>query len=175
MRFGVIYFLFAGLDVPFPPRRDDGHIGGKRLYGEFEPDLVVAFAGAAVADCVGFFRLGYLDYSLGDDGTRKGSAEEIILVNGTRLDGGNDVFVDEHVGEVLDVNLGSAGLDCLLFQPFEFVRLTDVSRNGDDFAVVVVLFEPRNNYGSVETAGVSENDFLYLGFIHITPLVCFIF
>ena len=145
VRFGIIDFFFTGLDVPFPPRRDDGHIGRKGFDCEFETHLVVALARATVTDCVCVFFLCDFDNSLRDYGTRKRRAEHISFVQRTRLDGGNDVVVHEFVGEVFDIQFGSTGFECFFFETFEFVSLSDVAGDGDDFAVVVVFFEPRNN------------------------------
>src|SRR5712691_1806452 len=45
--------VFAALEFPFAPRRDDLQLGGERGVGQLEADLVVALAGAAVGDRVG--------------------------------------------------------------------------------------------------------------------------
>ncbi len=41
----------------------------------------------------------------------------------------------------------------------EFVALADIGAAGDDFAAVVMLLEPRNDDGGIETAGIGQNDF----------------
>ena len=171
VRLGVVDLLLAGLDAPLPPRGDDGHIGRERLDGELETHLIVALARAAVADGVGVLRLCYLHDALGDDGTRKGGAQHIFLVLRTRLDGGDDVLVHEFVGEILDVQLGRARFQRLFLEPFKLVRLPYVAGDRDDFAVVVVLFEPRDDDGSVQAARVCQHDFLYLALVHKLPAV----
>ena len=105
MSLGVVDLLFTGLYVPLAPRGNYRHIGGESLYCQFETHLVVAFSGAAVAD--GVCTLGFcdLDDALCDDGAGKGGAEHIFLVERACLDGGDDVVIDEIVGEVLDVQL----------------------------------------------------------------------
>ena len=166
MRLGVIYLLFARLDAPLAPGSDDGHIGRKRLYRQFETNLIVALARAAVADGVRALRLGYLHDALGDDGTRKGRPQHIFLILRPCFHGGDDVLVHEFVREVLDVELGRARLQRFFFQPLELVRLPDIAGHRDDLAVVVILFEPRDDDGSVQTARVSQHDFLDLALIH---------
>ena len=66
---GVVDLLVPAFDVPLPPGGDDGHIRGEPLDGQLKPHLVVALAGAAVADGVGAFLDGDLGQSLGDAGT----------------------------------------------------------------------------------------------------------
>ena len=68
------------------PRRDDLQIRRERGGGEFKPHLVVAFAGRAVGDGVGFFLLGDFDHALGDERAGDAGAEEIlVLINRARL------------------------------------------------------------------------------------------
>ena len=58
----------SALDVPLTPGGDDGHIRCKTLDGQLEAHLVVALAGAAMADGVGVFLLGDLHQAFADDG-----------------------------------------------------------------------------------------------------------
>ena len=159
VRLGVVDLFLTGLDAPLTPRGDDGHIGGKVLNGQLETNLIVALAGAAVADSVGAFLESDLHKALGNAGTGVRGAEKIIFVNGARLHGGDDIIVNIFVGEIENVKLGSAGLESFFFQTFELVRLTYVAGYGDDLAVVVVFFEPRDDDGGIKTARIGENDF----------------
>ena len=135
---GVVDLLVTALDVPLTPGSDDGHIGAEGLQGQLETHLVVALAGAAVAD-------GVL------------CAE---------LQGGEDVVLDEVLLQVEDVQLGSAGSLGLLFQTVQLSTLTHVAGDSDDFAVVVILFQPGNDDGGIQTAGVSQNNFLNIFLFH---------
>ena len=63
--------VFARVDLPFAPRRDDGKLGRERFAGQLEAHLVVALAGAAVGERVGADFLGDLDLSLGKQRTRE--------------------------------------------------------------------------------------------------------
>ncbi len=155
---GVIDLLITALDVPLTPRGDDGHLGGQRLQGQLKADLVVTFAGAAVADSVGVLLLGDVGQSSGDAGTCVGGAQQVVLILGVGLQAGPDVVFDVVLLQVEDVQLGSAGLDGLLLQAIQFGTLANVTGNGNDFAVVVVFFQPGNDDGSVQTAGVCQND-----------------
>ena len=124
-----------------------------------------------MADGVRVLRLCDLHYALGDDGTRKGRAQHILFILRSRLDGGDDIVVHELVREVLDVELGSARFQRLFLKPFELVRLPHVAGDRDDLAVVVVLLEPGDDDGSVQTAGVCQHNFLYLALVHKLPAV----
>src|SRR5699024_5824694 len=63
----VLNLLLAGLEIPNAPGGDDLHVGGVGLNGQLETHLVVALAGAAVADGVGALFLGDLHNALGND------------------------------------------------------------------------------------------------------------
>ena len=64
VRLGVGDLLLTRLDVPLPPRGDDGHIGSEVLDGQLKTHLIVALAGAAVGDGVRALLLGDLDEAL---------------------------------------------------------------------------------------------------------------
>ena len=111
-----------------------------------------------MADGVRAFLDGDLAESLRDDRTGVGRAEQIVFILGAGLDAGHDEVLDIFVGEVFDVELGRAGLEGLLFEAFELGCLADIAGDCDDFTVVVVLLEPGDDDGRVESAGVGEND-----------------
>ena len=114
---------------------------------------------------------GDLDDTLGDDGAREGGAQEVlVLVHRARLHGGIDVVFDELFAQILDIQLGSARLERLLFQPFQLALLPYVGGDGDDFAVVIVLFQPRDDDGRIQPAGIRKNNF----FDFLFHFVCFL-
>ena len=74
--------------------------------GQFEADLVVAFAGGAVGDGLGLFLAGDVDHALGDEGPGDAGAEEILVfVDGAGLDHGEDEVAGEFLLQVGDVTL----------------------------------------------------------------------
>ena len=154
---GVVDLLVTALDAPLTPRGDDGHIGGQRFQGQLKADLVVALAGAAVADGVGVLLLGDLSQRGSDTGTRVGGAQQVVLILGVGLQAGPDVVFDVVLLQVEDVQLGRAGLDGLLLQAVQLGALADVAGDCDDLAVVVVFLQPGNDDGGVQTAGVRQN------------------
>ena len=165
MSLGVVDLLVPPLDVPLSPGGDDGHLGSKALDGQLEPDLVVALAGAAVGDGVGALSLGDLHQLLGNDGPGEGGAQQVLLVAGAHLHGGDDDLIDHLVGQIRDVQLGGAGFDGLLLQPLQLVVLAHITGHGDDLGVVVVFLEPGNDDGRVQAAGVGQHDLLDVLFI----------
>src|ERR1039457_4477456 len=161
-RRGVVDGVLARRDVPLAPRRDDRELRRERHVRELEPDLVVALPGAAVRERVAARRERDLDLLLGDERARRGRAEQVVvLVCGARLEDREQVVLCELVLCVDEEELGSAGLLRLLFEARGLLGLADVYRNGHDRAAVILL-EPGNDDGCVETARVSERDFLDL-------------
>ena len=59
------------------PRGDDLDGGLESIKGEFESNLVVAFAGATMGDVLAAFLLGDFDLSASDDGAGKGCTEQV--------------------------------------------------------------------------------------------------
>ena len=156
---GVVDLLVTALDVPLTPGSDDGHIGAESFQRQLETHLVVALAGAAVADGVCAFLDGDVGQSLCDAGTCEAGTQQVVLILCAELQGGEDVVLDEVLLQVEDVQLGSAGSLGLLF-------LTHVAGDSDDFAVVVILFQPGNDDGGIQTARVSQNNFLNIFLFH---------
>ena len=144
--------VFARVNVPLAPRRDDLNIRRDGFVSQFESHLIVAFAGAAVGEAIGAefqrdFRL-----ALGDDGPRHRSAEEIgVLVDGAGAQRRPDVVANEFFAQIFDVRRGSAGGKRFLARGFEIFLLADVADDSDDFAAVVFL-EPRDDDGGVESS-----------------------
>ena len=159
--FGIVDFLLTALDAPFAPRGDDGQLRREGLDGQFEAHLVVALAGAAMADGVRALLFGDLHDALGDDGPREAGAQQVFtLIYSARLHGGIDVVGDEFLFQVLDVELARAGFEGLFLQPLQLRALAHVAGDGDDLAVVIVLLEPGDDDGGVQPAGICEHNFL---------------
>ena len=70
-----------------------------------------------------------LDHALGDQRPRDAGAEEILaLVNRAGLHHRENEIAREFLLQIIDVNLGRAGLLRLFFEAFEFLFLADVRR-----------------------------------------------
>ena len=48
----------------------------------------------------------------------------------------------------------------------ELIALADIGAGSDDFAAIIVFFEPGNDDGGIKTTGISEYDFLDLFLCH---------
>ena len=161
--FGVVDLVVTALELPDAPGSDDRHLRREGLDGQFKAHLIVALAGAAVGDGVRALLEGDLGDALGDDGARERRAQQVLaLVLRARLEGGEDVILDELLAQIFDIELGSAGLDGLFLQALQLRALPHVRGHGDDFAALVVLLEPGDDDGRVQTAGIGQNDLLIL-------------
>ena len=159
---GIVDLLVAALDVPLTPGGDDLHLGGEALDGQLKAHLVVALAGAAVADRVGTLRLGDLYQPLGDDGTGEGGAQQIVLILGSHHHGGDDDVIYHLICQVLHVQLGGAGLDGLLLQAVQLGPLSHIAGDSDDLGVTVILFQPGDDDGCIQAAGIGQYHFFDL-------------
>ena len=68
MLFGIGDKFFAGVQIPFPPRRDHANIRIAGIIAQFKPHLIIAFAGGAMAYGIGTRRRGNFNLALGDEG-----------------------------------------------------------------------------------------------------------
>ena len=119
-----------------------------------------------MAHRVGPFLQGDLGQLPADDGPGEGGAQQIALVAGAHLQGGDDHLVHHLVDQVRDDELTGPGLQGLFLQPIQLVGLAHVAGNGDDLGVVVILLQPGDDDGRIQAAGVGENDLLDSFFIH---------
>ena len=163
---GVVDLLVTALDIPLTPRSNDGHIGAQGLEGQLKTHLIIALAGAAVADGVCAFLDGDIRQSLGDAGTCKAGAQQVVLVLCAELQGGEDVVLHKVLLQVQHIQLGCAGSLGLFFQTIQLRALTHVTGDSDDLAVVVVFLQPGNDDGGIQTAGVCQNDFFDVFLFH---------
>lgn len=47
------------------------------------------------------------------------------------------------------------------------IALSQIGRYGNDFTVIIVFLQPRNDDGRIETAGISKNNFFdFVFFLH---------
>ncbi len=80
MLLGELEQLGARGQLHSAPRRDHLDVGLQRVIGEFEPDLVVALAGGAVADRVGAVFSARSNLMLGDQRTRDRGAQQVLAL-----------------------------------------------------------------------------------------------
>ena len=141
------------------PRRDHFQFRRQAGEGQLEAHLVVALAGGAVADRVGAFGARDLDLLLRDHRARDRSAEQVVaLIDCVGAQHREDEVARELLAQIFDVELARAGLQRLLLQPVGLFGLADIGAERDHLAVIVVA-EPAQDDGSVESAGVRQHDF----------------
>ena len=140
---------------------------------QFESDLIVAFAGTAMADGISTFLMGNLCQCLGDDRSCVACAEQILFILGIRLETRHDVIIDIFICQIHNIQLGSTCLLGFFFQTVKFRSLSDIAGYGNDFTVVIVFFQPRDDDGSVKAAGIGENYFFNIFFFHDVYLLFF--
>ena len=93
--------IFARIDFPFAPRRDDLKVGCERFGGQLKTDLVVALAGAAVGQRVRADFPGDLDLPLRKERAGERRAQQIfVLVDGSGTERGPDVAGDELLAQI---------------------------------------------------------------------------
>src|SRR5262249_23921223 len=105
-----------------------------------------------------------------DDRTRERGAEKVLaLVDGPRAKRRKCVFPEELLAQVPNICLRGAAPKRFRLYAGKIIRLADVCGEGYDFAVVV-LFEPGNDCGRVQSARIGQNNlakFLFaVGTVH---------
>src|SRR5579864_3589555 len=92
--------------------------------------------------------------------TRQRRAQQIlVLIDRSGLQSREDIASQKLFPQILDDHFACASLVGLINDRFNVVSLTDVAHHGDD-VVGIVFFEPWNDDGSIESTGISKNDFL---------------
>ena len=93
-------------------------------------------------------------------------AQEIIFIDSAGFHSGDDIVVNIFICQVQNIQLGSAGFQRFFLQTVQFSSLSDVSGHSNNFRIVVVLFQPGDDDGRIQTAGIGENDLFDITFIH---------
>jgi hypothetical protein len=118
-----------------------------------------------VADGVGADLAGDLDLALGDQRPRDRGAEKVLaLVERVGAEHGHDEVPHEFLAQVVHEDLLHAQHLRLLARGLQFLALTQVGGEGDDFAAIGRL-QPFQDDRGVEAAGIGEHHLLD-GFTH---------
>ncbi len=164
--------LRARREVPFPPRRDHGHIGLERIIGQLEAHLIVTLAGGAVGDRVGadFFR--DLDLLLGDQRPCDRGAEQVLpLIQRIGAEHREHVVAHEFLAQVLDEDVLrlDAEQQRLLARRLELLALAEIGGESHHLAAIGGL-QPFQDDRGIEPARISEHDLLDIGLCHAMPV-----
>src|SRR6185503_14014897 len=159
-RFGVGNGVFAAANVPHAPGCDHLEIRRERGVRQLEAYLIVALAGAAMRQSVGADLARDLDLTAREQGTSHGSPQEVLaIVDRAGAERWIDEGLDELFAQIFDEALVGARSKRLGANPAQLVRaLADIAGDADDAAAGVVLLEPGNDDGGVESAGVGEDN-----------------
>ena len=169
MRLGIGDLILAGFELPFPPRGNDRKFRGKRLDCKLKAHLIVSLAGAAMANRISALLLGNFNKPLCDGGPCERGAEQIFLfIDRAGLDGGVDVIGYEGFLQILNIQLGSAGFERFCLKPIQLISLAHIAGHGDDFTIIVIFLQPRNDNGSIQAAGICQHNFFNLLFHRIS-------
>ena len=148
----VFDLFLSALDVPDSPRGDDRHIWSEMLDGKLESYLVVSLSCASVDNCI----CSFLDCDFTETlcNARAGCAgsKKVFFIYSSCLHGWNDVVLHVVIHQVQGIELGCTGLYGLLLQTFQLICLSYITCNSNDFRIVIVLLEPWNDDGCIETA-----------------------
>ena len=150
---GISEELFAREQVPLSPWGDHFDIGHQGIGTELKAHLVVALASRPVADGVGMGFLRNFHQSLGNQGASNGGAQQVLtFVQSVGPEHGEHKVAHKLLAQIFNENvLGvDAHFDGLGSGRFNLFALTNVGREGHDFAVVSVL-QPLQNDGGVES------------------------
>ena len=158
---GIVHSLLTGLNIPLTPGSDDLQVGSQCLYGRLKTNLVVALAGSTVSDSHSTLLAGDLHQTACDQRTGKGSTQQVFaLIHRTGLHGRVNIISDELITQILDIQLGCAGLDSFLFQRGKLLALPNVSAHGN-YVKAIVLLQPRDDDRGIQATGIRQH---YLGF-----------
>ena len=158
--FGVVNAVLARFQVPLAPRGNDFQLRRQRLEGVLEAHLIVALAGAAVGQRCRRLPAAPLHLVLGDDRPRQRRAKQIlVLIDGARPAAPSTRSRSGTPRAGLHHHLGRAGGNGLLRHGLHVVSLAHVGHKGNDLAAVVLL-QPRNNDGGIQTPEYASTTFL---------------
>src|SRR5205814_3030066 len=105
----VVETVFARLQIPFPPRRNDLEFRRQSLICQLESNLVVAFSGAAVCQRRRAFAQRNLDLMFRDDRARQRSSQEVfVLVDCASFECRKNVSCKEFLTQIFNYNLAGA-------------------------------------------------------------------
>ena len=139
MLFGEFDQGGARRHIPLAPRRDDLDVRFERVIGEFEPDLIIALAGRAVADGVGADLARDFDLPLGNQRPRDGRAKQIEpFILGVGAEHRKDIVAHEFFAQILDKDIFGLDAEQLRFLAgrLQFFALAEICRESDDFAAI---------------------------------------
>ena len=163
VRLSPFHLLGAGVQIPFAHRGDNLDVRIKHEDARLEAHLVVALARAAVRDVLRAELVRRVHKVLGDQRPGQRGHERVLVlvqgVGGQRL--GQEVL-GEHVAHVHDQAFHGAGFQRLLLDLLKaLMLLSHVADHGDNVEVLLLL-EPLDAHGRIQSAGIRQHRFVLL-------------
>ena len=143
---GVIERVLARNDGPFTPRRNHGKVRGQRFVSQLEADLIVPFARAPMRERVTPCTKRNFNLFLGQQRTRNRCSQQVLVfVDPAGTHKPPQVFGDELLAQIFDIDFRSAGLPCFRLETGQFlIPLADIAAHRDHITVIVFL-QPGND------------------------------
>ena len=139
------------------PRCIDLEIGGECCVGKLEANLVIAFAGRAMADVVCAILTCYFDLLFGDNWSGQRRTEQVtVLVECVSRDRWEDIILYELTLTVDDDYFVGTGNLSVFPDLVEIFILAHIGNVGDN--PKVFKLKPLEDATCVETTGIGEND-----------------
>ena len=158
MGLGVSNQIGAALEFPFAPWRYHFDVRLQRVVSQLKPDLIVAFAGRSMCDCIRVFAARNFDLTFSNNRPRQRSPHQInAFVDRVCFHRGPNVIAHKLFAQVLNVEFRCASGFRLFVEPVHLCALANVSAVTNDFAFVG-LFQPAEHDRRVESAGVGQNN-----------------
>src|SRR5688572_20920233 len=153
MLLGICQRILTAPYVPFAPGCNDREVRSERRVSELEAHLIVAFAGATMRQRIRANAACYLYLAARDERSPHGRPEEVLAtIDRAGAERRPDEALDELLPEILDVAFVSARCERLCLYSLKLIPLPDVGGDADDARPAVMLLEPRDDDGGVETS-----------------------
>ncbi len=154
----AVFDLFIPAHAPVTYGSDDLDVRPQRGDADLQPDLVVALAGAAVGDGVGVVLPRRLHQVTGDQRPSQGRGQRILfLVDRPGLKGREQELVHQGFPAIDGQGFHGADLQRPLADGLQ-VHHAQVNGQGD-YVGVVLLLQPRDRHGGVQSTAVGQHDF----------------
>ena len=83
------------------------------------------------------------------------------------LNAGSYILIAELIDDVQNVKLVCAAVLRALLKSLKLLLLSDVDAAADNI-IIVILLQPGNDAGGIQTAGICQNDFFFLHCFDLT-------
>ena len=137
---GVSDELFAALQIPFAPWRDNFNVRITSIITKLKAHLIIPLTSGAMAHGISTCLRRNFDLPFGNQRPRYGCAQQInTLIQRVGAEHGEDIIADEFLTQVLNINFLNAQHFGLLPCWFELFALPQIGSKGHHFALIDIL------------------------------------